>query len=333
MIIAIDDTGSFGANDKSFSFFVAVQMRQRKAFHQDKLRSFRTWEARLPARLKDHNGEIKGRALNDRQLVDFVRRVLGPPPNIWITAVGSRAEDNPPGIVAKHDEVVLRGIRAGVEWYRNNARPDHATTYDEFSHWFRKLSYAQHMKMRVLGECIGHAQVNAYGTSIVGGFDMELPRMRYIIDRDLVTNERANIFWHEFLRNQIYNFTRRHPIPHLNTWATKGHPVLDKFQTNGRPDYRALFWEQTKFAKSHLTPELRMADVTATIVSRGVNRLGAEEAYRLMRPIIAGKARRPFAIQLNDFDLDAWAPDQADNPWAETDAGRDAAVDSVGQNR
>lgn len=203
----------------------------------------------------------------------------------------------------------------GAEWYAAHGRNEQAMAYTEFAHWFKKLSYEQYMKAQILGECTVHAIGNAFGHSIVGGYDNELPRMQFLIDRDLVKNERANTFWHELLRNQLYSGTKRRPVPYLDKWKKKGHPVLDKFSRNGRPDFNALFWKQLSFGDSHKAPELRTADHVATIVGRRFNGSGASAAYAGLKPCITRK-NEVTLIEFNDFDLSSWSYDDSDNPWA-----------------
>jgi len=42
------------------------------------------------------------------------------------------------------------------------------------------------------------------------------------------TSMLSSTFWHEYFRNQFYQYTTRNPVPHLDTWEATGHPVLEK---------------------------------------------------------------------------------------------------------
>lgn len=304
MLLCIDETGAFQPSGNNFSFFVSTQIRQRRSLYKQKISDFLRWERSLPRNLKDHKGEFKSRALSDRQLLRFVQQVVCPNPPLLITPVGVRASDNPPHIITKHQHSQWQGIRKGYEWYRDNDRPQQANTYEEFSFWFKKLSYTQFMKIGVLGECIVHSIINAIGHSVTGRYDNELPRMRFIIDRDIVNNPRANIFWHELMRNQLYNTSKRHPIPLLNTWRKKSHPFLQHFTRAGELDFNELFWNQLAFDVSHRHPELRMADIVAGIFGRYFNRRGAADAYFQLKRCIARDGKIQL-LQLEDFNLNA----------------------------
>lgn len=113
MIIAIDETGGFRNGSSETSFFVATQLRQRKALHRAKLQEFAKWEATLPNSLKNHRGEIKGSRLSDAQLETFVSAVVRSYPPLLITPVGMASQRNPSAVTDKHKHVQWVGICKG----------------------------------------------------------------------------------------------------------------------------------------------------------------------------------------------------------------------------
>ena len=274
---------------------------------------------KLPRGLKNAKGEIKGSSLGEADLVSFAQNVVLPHPRAILSPVGLRPSDNPPAVVDKYRQVQGEGIERGTAFYRKLGRETMAQIYEEFGHWFRKLSYDTYLKIILLGECIVLALVNAFGHSISGGYASELTRLRYVIDRDFVREERSNFFWHELLRNQLWYTSKRHPIPLLDTWAKTGHPVLDRYRRNGRLDLNDLFWNNLVFVRSHESLEVRIADIAAAVFTRHFNGKGAAPAYDLLKGSIAGRGRVPV-ILLTDFDLSAWTYDPEDNPWL---AGRE----------
>jgi len=184
MLIAVDESGSPAASSDRLTFFVGVHFRQRKTIYRMKQAAFRRWEESLPASLKDHNGEIKGKVLSDAQLAQFARDVMVPQPPILVTAVGLRPSSNPPKVVDKHRALQAEGIKQGMLFYKEHQRDSMARLYEEFGHWSENPSYDQYLKIALLGECIARSLVNAFGHSIAGGYDYELMRLRYVIDRD-----------------------------------------------------------------------------------------------------------------------------------------------------
>ena len=125
--------------------------------------------------------------------------------------------------------------------------------------------------------------VNTVGHAIRGRYDEELPRMKFLIDRDFIKEPRPNIFWHELLRNQLYYASKEDPLPVLERWKTRGHPFLDKYTRNGRLNFNELFWKQCTFVPSHDHFEIRIADAVNTIVSRYFTKRQCYDAYALIR--------------------------------------------------
>jgi len=314
MIIAIDESGAFGTGSTDRSFFTAVHIRQRKTLYRLKQRQFSGWEHSLSKALKNAKGEIKSSSLSDEQLTDFASQVVCAHYFIGITPFAICPSDNPESVVDKHRTVNLVGIREGTKEYAALGRSSMAKFYDEFGNWLAKLSYTQYLKIFVLGECMAAAMVNTVGHAITGKYDEELPRMRFVIDRDFIKEPRPNSFWHEFLRNQIYDASKKDPLPLLTKWKTKSHPFIEKYSRNGRLNFNELFWKQCVFASSHQHFEIRIADAVNTIIFRYFNRHRCQQAYFLVRQCFLRKGRITQLV-LKDFDLHTWRYDPEDNPW------------------
>jgi hypothetical protein len=189
-----------------------------------------------------------------------------------------------------------------------------AQLYDEFGHWLKKLSYPQYLKVYILGECLAAALGNTVGHAVAGGYDEELLRMQFLIDRDFIKEPRPNVFWHELLRNHLYHTSKVNPLPILDRWEAKGHPFLDKYMRNGRMNFSELFWKHCAFASSHEHFEIRIADAVNTIVSRYFNNRQCRNAFTLVRQCFL-RDRKITEVILNDFDLEAWQYNPDDNPW------------------
>jgi hypothetical protein len=191
--------------------------------------------------------------------------------------------DNPAAVVDKHRAVKLTGIRNGVKEYAALGRQDLAKTYDRFGDWLKKLSYNKYIKIIMLHECMSDALVNTIGRAIIGQYDEELLRIRFLIDEDFIRGPDLSLFWHELLRSNFYHASRENPVPILDRWEKKGHPFLDKYQKNGHLNLNELFWKYCTFVPSHRYFEIRIADAVNTIIFRYHNRGQCTEAYNLIR--------------------------------------------------
>ncbi len=268
MLIAIDESGSFGFNADRTNLFVAVCLRRHGKLLERKRIQFLDWEGNLPRRLKDPKGEFKGSALTDAHLCDFAAHIYQIAAVPRVTTVALRQAKHPRPIIAKHRHVTLVGIREGVKGYRALGRPELARTFDEMGNWFQNLDDSIFLKLILLGQCIVKSLTNSVGHAISGGYESELTDLEFVIDRDFVREPRHLIFWREILRNQLYDITQKNPLLIASEWRSKGHPFLDKFTREGKLDLNDLFTKQLSFARSHQRVELRIADMTAAIVSR-----------------------------------------------------------------
>jgi hypothetical protein len=227
-------------------------------------------------------------------------------------------------IVDKHRAAELISIRDGTSFYAEHGRVGPARTYDEFGNWLRNLSYAQFVKLKGLGQCITRAMVDSIGHSISARYDRdELPRMRFLIDRDFIKQPHHDLFWHEVLRNQLYSNSLTDPIPMANSWKKRGHPFLKMYTgDDGETNYNELFTEHCAFGLFHEHFELRIADMVAAILYRAWNGRGCRDAYGALVPCFA-RDRMILGIALRDFDLDDYRYDRNDNPWMRKWLSRD----------
>ncbi len=314
MIIAIDESGSFNADSSERHFFVAAHIRQRKTLYKIKKTQFLEWESSLPKVLKNHKGEIKSSSLTDSHLADFARKIVCSHYYIGITPYAICPSQNPESVVDKYREAMVRSIREGAKEAAGLGRKVQTGIYEDFANWVNKLSYTQYLKIYTLGACIGESLVNSVGHAVTGGYDEELVRIKFLLDRDFIKEPRPNTFWHELLRNQLYDHSTRHPLPLLNQWGRKGHPFLEKYAAAGYLNFNKLFWQECSFVVSHEYFEIRIADAIVTILSRHFNKKTCHKAFALIRPCFLARGK-VTQIVLEDFDLSKWRYNPEDNPW------------------
>ena len=315
MLIAIDESGNFSATSSYRNFFTAIHLRQRKTLYKEKKRQFTDWENSLPKNLKNHKGEIKSSSLSEDHLLDFTKKILCIHPFVGVTPFSIRPRKNPESVIKKHRQVYLIGIREGEKEYANMGRASMAQFYHEFGNWVKKLNYSKFLKIMMLGRCMHGALINTIGHSVAGNYDRdELMRMKYLIDRDFIIERRPNAFWHELLRNQLYQASKRDPLPVPDIWERRGHPFLDKYIKGENFNLSELFVKNCFFVHSHENFEIRIVDAINTIVSRWFNKRQCRNAYAIVRQCFLQHGRITELV-CNDFDIESWHYDPDDNPW------------------
>lgn len=144
---------------------------------------------------------------------------------------------------------------------------------------------------------------NTVGHSISGNYTDELLHLHFKIDRIFLKGKEQNAFWHELLRQQLYNHSLRDPFPILRDWQTTGHPFLDKYWKKDHIDLNELFWKHCNFNESHENFEIRIADAVNTIFSRHHNHRLAQSAFSFAKHCILADGRITGLV-LNDVDVE-----------------------------
>lgn len=314
MIIAIDESGDFSEESTSRHFFCGISIRQQNDLYSQKKDQFLDWEKSLPKRLKDSKGEFKSSNLSEENLSAFVENVIDIDPIIRITPIQFRPSENPRNVIEKHRNIQLAGINDGIIYYTKQGNVKLAKTYTDYSNWYRKLSYSEYMKLFLLGACITKSLTNTFGHAIAQGYDSELVALRFILDEGYVKSREQNTFWHETLRNQLYFFSQKDPLPLLIEWQKTGHSVLDKYQKEGHIDLNELFWQNCKFASSQDNFEIRIADAVNTILNRYHNQGACRRSYEVMKDNFA-KDGKITDYRLNDINFNYVIGKHVSNPW------------------
>ena len=318
MILAIDECGDFRPNSNMYNFYVCAHVRESEEFYQIKKDQFKRWESSIDSSLKNHKGEFKSYQLSNDKLHEFLLNVVISDPIIGITPVCVKTSLNPREVIKKHKDLHLAGINNGVLKYLKLGKKRHAMIYSQFANWYRKLSYSQFMKIILLGKCMFSALQNAIGHSISGGYDEELVDLRYLIDRIFLKGLEQNSFWHELIRNQLYAYSVKSPVPCLIEWRDNNHPFYEKYHRGDHYDLNSIFWENTKFMDSHENIEIRIADAICTILNRYWNHDDMKESYDILKYAFNADGKIN-SIVLKNFDFDYRIGHLSPDPWSQTE--------------
>jgi|GEM_PF-1028134 len=314
MIIAIDETGDFSPKSNKYHFFSAVHIANSENKDDLICRRFYNWESSLPASLKNHNGEIKSARLNELQLCGFVDEVLIPEPKIRISSISFIPVENPWRIINKHKFIPQLGINEGIFLFSKLNNSEMVKFIKDFSFWFRKLNYVGFIKLLLLGNIIYKSFRNTVGISIALAIEDELLDIKIKIDELFIKGNEPHLFWHEMLRNQIYNESKNNPLPFSTEWNESEHPFVKKYTRNGIIDFNDLFSRNCSFAKSHQSFEIRIADTVNTIISKYFNNNQYKSLYSKIKSLMIPQGQID-CIKFKDFNVDEMVGKSIYNPW------------------
>ena len=315
MIIALDETGSFHSDSNRLNFYSSATIRSEKKLYQIKADQFEKWESTLSPSLKSPQGEFKSSVLPEAALYNFVRQVAVSKPYILIDAVAIKPIDNPENIIDKYKMLQLMGIEEGIEIFKKQGKEALSSKYNEFKNWYSKLNYQQFVKLQLLGQIISSSYRNSFGTAISSGFDDELVNTKFILDKDHIRGREQNSFWREILRNQMYSYSVKNPLPLLDEWQKTGHPFLDKYGAEGFINLNRLFWKNCSFEDSKSHFELRIADAVNTILSTYHNDKKNVRSFSLLKHLFMGD-QKITGFLFHDFNLDERWESRGPNPWS-----------------
>jgi hypothetical protein len=299
VVIAIDESGDF--NPKSpLRHYVACQIRGA-----DKAREFLAWERSVPksARMR---GEVKGALLGETYCETFVEQVVLQPPQVVVSPLEASPSELRQEIVAEHQHYQVAylidfAMRASVADNRRH-RNRFATSAD----WLRSLNSQRYLKLLALVWCTASSLLDAIDHARAGGYDAELGAIAYRIDRDFIRNEVQAGVWRmlQFIAiKATEKLEAKKTIP--DAWPPE-HPFVKRFggSTAGTSNLVKLF-PSSVFRDSNSSWELRVADVTAAIVRRALNRGEAQRAFRRLQSAFAGNGA------ITQFTLGGFNPNRS----------------------
>ena len=284
MYIGIDETGDF-ISDK-LNFFVSIFIRYKYLKEIENL--FKKWEKSLPKEFKDLKGEVKGHLLTEEILYDFIDKVIyNKFYQINYCCYGVETNQNSWKHVNLQRIMTISQIVSAIKEYRKKGKKYFkiANQYSNMLSWYKNQSEQNILKMTVLGTTILDSLNHAICFSAVNSFDNELEFLQYKIDKDFISKGAKEKYWKEILRNQLWS--TGHGITRLKEWKKK-HPFLSTFVKEEKGDKFVIkneFKNRINFYNSHLSFEIRIADIVSTINRKYITERKCKIVFNKLRQL------------------------------------------------
>ncbi|MEA2492805.1 MAG: hypothetical protein QOJ29_716 [Thermoleophilaceae bacterium] len=278
----MDESGDFRANSRGL--FVGVFLRPSE--RDELVDRYRSWEQRVRRNLGLKN-ELKGHSVNDSAAKRLFRDVLAYESQFRVRYLAFAVDvddDNLRGMEAQR-QFFLEDYGSWADQLRADDETKRVAWVEQHAEWCRHVPPTQLLKLVTLGSIIPTLVEHALPMATLGGYDEELEHLQVLIDRGYVKQDDLPR-WRELLRNAFINETGTHPWAFLDTW-TEDHPFLRKFiesrSDDGPTRMKAAWREAIDFHDSVATPEIRIADVLASIIYRATMHGEKLRSYEMIR--------------------------------------------------
>src|SRR5207244_3069958 len=100
-----------------------------------------------------------------------------------------------------------------------------------FARWIQRISESAYIKLWTQSECVALAFTDVVGHSISGGYDDELPSLRYKIDPGFIEDGDAARceYWRRFVAMQLRRLATDERMVFPAEWRDTGHPFMDLY--------------------------------------------------------------------------------------------------------
>lgn len=266
MLIGVDESGSFKEGTRAL--FVGVLIRPSE--RDDLLLAHRTWEKAVRKNLGLAN-ELKGYSVTDYWGQRYFKEVLARDGcrRVGYLAVAVDVDNASLSAMEVQRQIFSEQYARWADDCRSKEQHERVKWIEQHAEWVRVRSPVQILKLVMLGTFVANLLEMAMPEAILGGFDEELEHLKVMIDRGYVKQDDLPR-WREVLRNAFINESHLRPITILDTWPDD-HPFLQKFVDrggNGPTLLKPAFRDMIEFYDSAATPEVRIADVVASLVYR-----------------------------------------------------------------
>lgn len=308
MRIFIDESGSFGWNPDCISLFCGVTIADREL--PECVKRFLDWKRRIGRSMA---AEVKGGQLSAQEQASFVQSVVLETQDFWITLVGTNTQTYRRDLVESFRKQLVEVLQAGMSLAAREGNSFLSREYAELSGWMRNRSPQNIVWIETLAPTIYAGLQYSIARFLEVEYDPEFEDMGILIDRSFIKEKRHIDFWHEFLRNRLYNISTRRPLITPRQWNERGHPFSRKYSKgDGLLVTTDLFRNRMRFENSKMSAGLQFADICANIAFRFHSHSPKYRPYRLMRNrIVAARGQRP--LHLIGFSEDSLWKDAPEN--------------------
>lgn len=284
MIVGIDETGDY--SDGTRTWIAAVLVRP-SSLEQVEV-ALQRWERDTRQRLGLAN-ELKGAKIDLGAAESFVADVVraGDGGSVRWTAFAVDVDSQNMEAMAEQRHLLADGYSSWADMQRRSMDPSRRKFERQLRHWegwVRARSSRQMLKLTALATTLPTLLEWSFGLSIAGGYDEELLDLAFYIDRGYVKTAEL-VIWRDILRSVFMSRTLSRPIPFSSEWPVD-HPVLKAFVERSRGEgfeLKSDFKNRIDFHDSVATPVIRVADVVAAVVRRGVDDGPLSNALSMLR--------------------------------------------------
>jgi hypothetical protein len=313
--IFIDDSGGFEWTTPGVSLFCAVTVSDRTI---DGITSnFIAWKERQSRRTAE--GEVKGKDLLQSEQASFANAVILTGNGLGLTLAGTKTSLFKKEIAEEVIRNTADTVRAAAKWGEENEKPVWANFYKRMARWFGERSPENLMWLYSLGDAI-HLSIQhsiiLFGDEVN---DCEFEDIEICIDKSFIGRPTHVEFWHEWLRNFLYNKSKKEPTMVIKEWSSRDHPYHRKYKSSGGVcDRSDLFRNHVKFVDSKDVLGVQIADICANICYRYYSGKPKYRPYRLLRSRIMGRHDSEIHYGLlNETSLLKDAPENHVSPYSE----------------
>lgn len=308
MKIFIDESGSFGWNPTGISLFCAVTIADRELSECEE--RFLRWKQRCSC-LKSI--EAKGNQLSLHEQTSFVQTVLLPSKDFWITLVGTNTQTFERDLVNRVKYQQAEVLKAAENLCAREGNAFMAREYSELSGWMRNRSPENLVWIETLSATIFAGLQHSIVRFLDVKDDPEFDEVGILIDRSFVKQKEHIQFWHEHLRNRLYNISIRRRLVTPRQWNDRNHPFTRQYSTGkGVLVTTDLFRNNMRFEDSKTSAGLQLADICANIAFRFYSRSPKYRPFRLMRSRIVRMRGKP-PLHLMGFAEESLLTDAPEN--------------------
>lgn len=303
MIISIDESGDFNAEENKENLFLAAHLFNSEQNIKTKKIQFENWENSITNSIKDKNGEVKGQRLSEKEIINFFEQVILSGPEIKFTIVYTNPTQISKKLIEKHKSFEIKCLEHISEISTIKGLPKKIVNFQkQMLSWLNKRPLDKYLKLYSLKVLLTKSLDETITYGIGSGNEDELMSISFKIDKDFLTKE--NIYWKEYKKQSIIQLSNYFPVFIPIEWG-KNHPFVNQYVTENHKLNSTIFFEDNlDFYDSKSSFEVRIADISALAAYRVENSKNTSDYLKklLYHPRITEESR--ISLNLNDFNFE-----------------------------